>query len=388
MSIDDRALFASHLLDACDQLKEEKIKGEVQTYLNKLMDIDIKEHKTENLQQLIKSPRRASIPNIRHYPRGGKLKILEEALIEDKTKLGTYFFHPNELENYYVAILNGKFIKITPDGKHTDFNTLKMQSHGKPYVAAYVLNAHGKMHVFSHHEGLQNPIFHSSMAKTHDEKDQFDVIAAGEICIDQDGALVGLTHHSGHYHPTVENMYHFLEYLIRRNVTINEDAFILTKEKIPELKLLNTATSQEGEPLEFKYQYDLKEFRQLMKSKHQKECKNTIEIMEKYILTHPWKIIGPGIKIKLPSGHENRVPKSIYAQWQIIQAAKETKNPDWETLYANIQQSARDFLSMPDKISYFRKEETSQYLTKCSSLSANEFAKDLRESSEKKSLRK
>lgn len=94
------------------------------------------------------------------------------------------------------------------------FDTKKMESHGKPGYAAYTLNVNGELSVFNHY-GMTNGIAHSSMNAGA------PVIAAGELKI-EGGQLIALTTHSGHYQPTLFNVYRALEYFVDNDVDISE----------------------------------------------------------------------------------------------------------------------------------------------------------------------
>ncbi|MCW8444411.1 hypothetical protein OQJ05_10150 [Fluoribacter gormanii] len=121
----------------------------------------------------------------------------------------TKFLTPEERAEKRVHIRNGKFKR---HGR--DVDTSNMISHGKRGFAAFTLNANGELSIFNHH-GMADRVAHSSMNAGA------PVVAAGEIEIKR-GVLKTITTHSGHYHPSLFNVYRFLEHLSRNNVDISQ----------------------------------------------------------------------------------------------------------------------------------------------------------------------
>lgn len=116
---------------------------------------------------------------------------------------------PDERAKQRVDIYKGEFVK---DMGY--FDTSQMISHGKKGYAAYTLNIHGELSVFNHH-GMTDNIAHSSMNAGA------PVIAAGELKI-TDGKLKAITTHSGHYKPSLFNVYRVLEYFVDNGVDISK----------------------------------------------------------------------------------------------------------------------------------------------------------------------
>ncbi|WP_131794221.1 hypothetical protein [Fluoribacter gormanii] len=121
----------------------------------------------------------------------------------------TKFLTPAERAQKRVHIRDGKFKR---NGR--DVDTSNMISHGKRGFAAFTLNANGELSIFNHH-GMADRVAHSSMNAGA------PIVAAGEIEI-KGGVLKTITTHSGHYHPSLFNVYRFLEHLSRNNVDISQ----------------------------------------------------------------------------------------------------------------------------------------------------------------------
>jgi hypothetical protein len=121
------------------------------------------------------------------------------------------FLSEEERASYRVNIHQGKFQK---DGEN--FDTSEMGSHLKLGFAAFTLNANGELSVFTH-QGYK--MLHSSMNAGA------PVVAAGELEI-KDGILISITTHSGHYMPSIFNIYRALEYFSLHDVDIKQTQVI------------------------------------------------------------------------------------------------------------------------------------------------------------------
>lgn len=121
----------------------------------------------------------------------------------------TRFFNAKERGEWRVHIKNGLFMK---NGKI--FDTYDMESHKKKTFAAYTLNANGELSLFNHY-GLVDQIAHSSL------NSGAPVVAAGELQI-KSGYLKAITTHSGHYKPSLFNVFRVLEYFTENHVDISK----------------------------------------------------------------------------------------------------------------------------------------------------------------------
>lgn len=161
-------------------------------------------------------------------------------------RVGTRFFNAQQRSAFQVHCHKGKFYK---DGKV--FDSTKMISHGKNGYAAFTLNANGELSVFRHH-GMTDLIAHSSMNAG------VPVIAAGELQIKK-GVLKAITTHSGHYRPTLFNVYRILEHFIQKGVNINQ-AKMVTQQNPRAYLNLNSTELRTPELQEQLYKTSAKKF--------------------------------------------------------------------------------------------------------------------------------
>lgn len=136
----------------------------------------------------------------------------------------TIFLDAQQRAEHRVIISGGAFKK---DGKN--FDTSQMHSHDKPGFAAFTLNANGELSVFTHNR-MRDKIAHSSMNAG------VPVVAAGEIKIEH-GVLKKITTHSGHYRPSLFNVYRLLEHFSQSGIDINQAKIVSFDD--PTLKLKN-----------------------------------------------------------------------------------------------------------------------------------------------------
>ncbi len=145
--------------------------------------------------------------------------------VSDKTKQceiaeKTIFFDKQARSKYRVHINDGRFMK---DGKL--FDTSGMSSHGMKDYAAFTLNTNGELSVFNHLFGEDN-IVHSSINAGA------PVICAGELKIKK-GLLEAVNTHSGHYCPTVFNIYRLLQFFSNNDISLSL-VMIYTYDKLSE----------------------------------------------------------------------------------------------------------------------------------------------------------
>lgn len=122
----------------------------------------------------------------------------------------TVFYTAIERDYFRVNIHNGLFVK-----KRTPISTKHSSSHDKGDYASFTLDPNGQLAIFPHISHDKTGIAHSSLTAGA------PVICAGEVKIEA-GKLKAITTHSGHYRPSLYNMYKALEYFEKRGVDISE----------------------------------------------------------------------------------------------------------------------------------------------------------------------
>lgn len=122
----------------------------------------------------------------------------------------TIFFNPQERDTFRVDIHQGNFMSM---GERVSTNS--STSHGKNGFAAFTLSVDGELSVFPHIDHDKTGIAHSSMNEGK------PVVCAGEVKI-ENGKLLAITTYSGHYRPTLYNIYKALDYFEQRGVDISK----------------------------------------------------------------------------------------------------------------------------------------------------------------------
>lgn len=122
----------------------------------------------------------------------------------------TIFLTDLEREQYRVAIREGQFVQ-----HRAPFSTSDSISHGKKGFSAFTLNVHGELSVFPHIDHDTTGIAHSSMNRGK------PVVSAGEVKI-ENGKLISITDHSGHYRPTAYSLYRALDYFRKQGVDVSD----------------------------------------------------------------------------------------------------------------------------------------------------------------------
>ncbi|MDF1757573.1 MAG: hypothetical protein P1U74_04680 [Legionellaceae bacterium] len=116
---------------------------------------------------------------------------------------------------YQVNLKKGIFFK-----NNQPYTTYGMKSHYKDNYASFTCNNMGEISLFTHLGGEidkdKRRLVHSSMNAGA------DVYCAGELKINTKGNLTEITTHSGHYAPTLYNVYKFLQHLEKRGIDITE----------------------------------------------------------------------------------------------------------------------------------------------------------------------
>ena len=121
-------------------------------------------------------------------------------------------FHQNgELFSTTGSVTHGKGIMYQKDDH---FTKRAYVAHGKTNYAAFTLNANGELSVFNHY-GLADQVAHSTMNAGS------PVVGAGELII-ENGELVAINTYSGHYEPSLFNIYRTLEYFSDKGVNITK----------------------------------------------------------------------------------------------------------------------------------------------------------------------
>lgn len=124
-------------------------------------------------------------------------------------KCNTHFFRlPSARARFRVHIFKGHFFQ-----GNTLFDTSEYIAHGKKTYAAFTLNANGELSVFPH-QAQEGKLCHSSMNAGA------PVVGAGELVIKK-GKLLAINTHSGHYQPSVFNLYRTLQYFDNRGIDLS-----------------------------------------------------------------------------------------------------------------------------------------------------------------------
>jgi len=122
-------------------------------------------------------------------------------------KDNTFFMDPQLRAQHRVHIHDGRFYK-----DRSPLSTTSYSSHGKNGFGAFTLNANGELSVFNHFG--RSDKFHSTMNAGS------PVVSAGELII-TDGKLQVINTYSGHYEPSLFNVYRTLEYFIEKGVDLS-----------------------------------------------------------------------------------------------------------------------------------------------------------------------
>ncbi|MCX7116297.1 MAG: hypothetical protein NTW08_10400 [Gammaproteobacteria bacterium] len=160
------------------------------------------------------------------------LDVHPEAKDKDKgrvTGIKTEFYNPKERELFRVLIHKNKFMQ-----KGHLVDTTKSVSNDKKGFAAFTLNIHGELSVFAHTVKKDDRIL-SDNDEDEDNTTAFahsslnagaPVFCAGEIQI-ENGKLIAITDHSGHYRPSAYNLYKTLSYFNDHGIDISETKVLM-----------------------------------------------------------------------------------------------------------------------------------------------------------------
>lgn len=238
---EDRAVALGFLLYAFDLDKSNSLQH-LRKQLAKLMAIrDI--HRGNNPEfipglspkRLKLDPGKMVIPATANYQDTND-KLIKKLLVDGelldvnqndkmKDRANTHFFRPYGRNRYRVHIYQGLFYQ---HGK--PFDTSAFIAHEKAGYAAFTLNANGELSVFQH-EGNLIKTKHSSMNSGS------PVVGAGELVI-KNGKLITINTYSGHYQPTLFNVYRTLQHFADKGIDLTE-TMIFTRRKWEQASLLN-----------------------------------------------------------------------------------------------------------------------------------------------------
>lgn len=151
------------------------------------------------------------------------------------------YLDPTDRRCYRVNIHNGRFKQ-----NNSIYDTEEMSSRKKKGFAAYTINAYGELSIFTH-GGQVGGLKHSSMNSA------LPVFSAGDIVI-QDGRLIALGTHSGHYQPTLFTLYRTLSYFKQQGIDISQTV-IYTSNNTSHKKLRINSTKLD--PPLFPYNYKI-----------------------------------------------------------------------------------------------------------------------------------
>ncbi|MBI2786269.1 MAG: hypothetical protein HYX60_08210 [Legionella longbeachae] len=150
------------------------------------------------------------------------LEVNEKSRFEDKI-LNVVYFTDKDRAKFQIITHDGLFKQNAKN-----FSTTNMCSHFKKNFASFTLNKQGELSLFSHLSGEKDKqdkvISHSSMNAGK------KVIFTGEIQI-ENGVLLAITTYSGHYRPSLYNIYRLLEHFVNLGIDISKTK-ILTSHPI------------------------------------------------------------------------------------------------------------------------------------------------------------
>ncbi len=230
-TLEDRLIAQSYLIFVLD-ISEEHIQDDLNTTLKELMlqrtmlkdinpeyipgksPITLSEESKGRLE-MTESPGVSEDPEVASAIKENRL--LDVNTISRRKDLGhetgqkTEYFDAEQRDMLRVLIRHGKF--VTPEG--VPFDTSDSIAKHKKGFAAFTLNVQGEFSVFQHRFQEVNGIAHSSMNAA------MPVFCAGEVRI-ENGKLLTITDRSGHYAPSLYNIYKALDYFKKQGVDISE----------------------------------------------------------------------------------------------------------------------------------------------------------------------
>jgi len=161
------------------------------------------------------------------WSEGHVLQRNAEAIAKDKD-YDTRHLSCWEQAPYQVGIYNKLF---TQNGDVVDTTT--SVAHGRKGFAAVIWKVKAGEILLFNHKRMADGLAHSSMLGSDEP-----LLFSGEIKIEQ-GRLIALTLHSGHYKPTLEHARHFIKHLERQGVDVSEVdilTFGAASSKLPHIK--------------------------------------------------------------------------------------------------------------------------------------------------------
>lgn len=170
--------------------------------------------------RLTDEPEKSSFPKVNELFLANELLGVND---EDKkndlqpdTRVPYLFAH--ERARYRVHLYQGNFCK-----ENKLFSTDSYVAHNKSGFGAFTINANGELSIFNH-RGVAGQNAHSSMNAGS------PVVCAGEICI-ENGKLIAINTYSGHYEPSLFNIYRALQYFTEKDVDLSEAQIYLFKDQ-------------------------------------------------------------------------------------------------------------------------------------------------------------
>lgn len=154
-----------------------------------------------------------------------RLKVDKATLDQDK-KHQVDYLTKSQRDEYKLEIKDGLFYK---NGEIYDCNQFKHVAHQKPGWAAFTLNLEGELSAFPHGGGVKLAVLNGKELRHSSMNAGADVWAAGQMEI-KNGKLIRIDTNSGHYKPTLLDLYRFLEYLDKKGVDISNTTVELHRE--------------------------------------------------------------------------------------------------------------------------------------------------------------
>jgi hypothetical protein len=159
----------------------------------------------------------------------GKIKAVTRQAKEDDKKFTALFYTPEQRDKYRVTISPDRKSSVLKQYDPNSYSfancdTSDMISHTKKGYGAFVISNEGEVLIFNHHGGLDQ-LFHSSYTESK------PVLFAGEIMV-KNGVIAEITNYSGHYQPTIENIYEAIKFFKMNGINIDEIKIKLLDTKI------------------------------------------------------------------------------------------------------------------------------------------------------------
>lgn len=150
------------------------------------------------------------------YVDKGKLLTISEEMREEDEDDEIEMLLPSERDKDRVIIANNFFLRRTLDNKFISVDTKDNISHEASGLASFFITIKGEMLLFNRIDEMDD----EKRVFSHSSYNNGGIaFFAGEIKI-QNGELLAVGSHSGHYKPQLEKLYHCLKYFQEQGIKI------------------------------------------------------------------------------------------------------------------------------------------------------------------------